>query len=104
MVALVTGAAVGIGRAIALALLAEGMDTWLADVQNPEGPEGRFVRLDVSDDTALRELIVRVQPDVLVNNAGGIPAGAPSWRSSTSISARPWWPRSSRWSTAPGRS
>jgi len=49
MVALVTGAAVGIGRAIALALLGEGMDTWLADVQDPEGPEGRFVRVDVTE-------------------------------------------------------
>ena len=58
MVALVTGAAVGIGRAIALALLARGMDTWLADRQDPEGPEGRFVRLDMTDDAALRSLIV----------------------------------------------
>jgi NAD(P)-dependent dehydrogenase (short-subunit alcohol dehydrogenase family) len=48
MVALVTGAAVGIGRAIASALLAEGADTWLVDVQDPEGSEGRFVRLDVT--------------------------------------------------------
>jgi NAD(P)-dependent dehydrogenase (short-subunit alcohol dehydrogenase family) len=74
MVALVTGAAVGIGRAIALALLAEDMDTWLADVHDPEGPEGRFVRVDMTDDAALRRLIAEAKPDVLVNNAGGIPA------------------------------
>jgi NAD(P)-dependent dehydrogenase (short-subunit alcohol dehydrogenase family) len=75
MVALVTGAAVGIGRAIALALLSEGMDTWLADVQEPEGSEGRFVGVDVTDDAALRTLIADARPDVLVNNAGGIPTG-----------------------------
>ena len=74
MIALVTGSAVGIGRAIALALLADGLDTWLADVQDPEGPEGRFVRVDMTDDVALRRLIVEAKPDVLVNNAGGIPA------------------------------
>src|SRR6059058_5998830 len=75
MVALVTGAAVGIGRAIALALLAQGMDARLADIQDPEGPEGRFTRVDVTDDAALRSLIAQARPDVLVNAAGGVPAG-----------------------------
>jgi NAD(P)-dependent dehydrogenase (short-subunit alcohol dehydrogenase family) len=75
MVALVTGAAVGIGRAIALALLAQGMDARLADIQDPEGPEGRFIRVDVTDDAALRGLIAEARPDILVNAAGGIPAG-----------------------------
>jgi NAD(P)-dependent dehydrogenase (short-subunit alcohol dehydrogenase family) len=76
MIALVTGAAVGIGRAIALALLADVMDVWLADLQDPEGPEGHFVKTDVTDDAALRALIAQARPDVLVNNAGGIPRGA----------------------------
>jgi len=75
MGALVTGAAVGIGRAIALALLGEGLDVLVADVRAPEGPEGRFVSVDVTDDDALRQLIAETRPDVLVNNAGGIPAG-----------------------------
>jgi NAD(P)-dependent dehydrogenase (short-subunit alcohol dehydrogenase family) len=41
----------------------------------PAGPEGRFVRVDGTDDAALRELIAQTKPDVLVNAAGGIPAG-----------------------------
>ena len=41
----------------------------------PGGTEGRFVRVDVTDDAALRGLIVEATPDVLINNAGGIPAG-----------------------------
>ena len=61
-----------------MALLAEGVDTWLADVQDPEGPEGCFVRVDGTDDAALRRLIDEGKPDVLVNNAGGIPLAAPS--------------------------
>jgi NAD(P)-dependent dehydrogenase (short-subunit alcohol dehydrogenase family) len=70
-VALVTGAAEGIGRAIALGLLAEGMEVWIIDVHDPQGPEGRFARVDVTDEVALSALIAEVRPDVLVNNAGG---------------------------------
>jgi hypothetical protein len=42
--------------------------------QEPEGREGRFVRLDVTDAAALRTVIADAEPDVLIN-AGGIPAG-----------------------------
>jgi NAD(P)-dependent dehydrogenase (short-subunit alcohol dehydrogenase family) len=71
--ALVTGGAVGVGRAIALALRAAGAAVWIADVQDPpDDAAGRFVRADVTDDAALRELLAAARPDVLVNNAGGL--------------------------------
>jgi NAD(P)-dependent dehydrogenase (short-subunit alcohol dehydrogenase family) len=68
---MVTGAAEGIGRAIALGLLAEGMDVWVIDIHDPEGLEGKFARVDVTDEHALSALIAEVRPNVLVNNAGG---------------------------------
>jgi NAD(P)-dependent dehydrogenase (short-subunit alcohol dehydrogenase family) len=63
--ALVTGAARGIGKAIALALGEAGADVAVAIP----------VRADVSDATAVRGMIVTVERevgpvDVLVNNAG----------------------------------
>jgi NAD(P)-dependent dehydrogenase (short-subunit alcohol dehydrogenase family) len=71
--ALVTGGAVGVGRGIALALRAAGADVWIADVQDPPDDDaGRFVRTDVTDEAALRELFAAARPGVLVNNAGGL--------------------------------
>jgi NAD(P)-dependent dehydrogenase (short-subunit alcohol dehydrogenase family) len=76
-VAVVTGAAVGSGRAIALALAAAGAEVVAADVDEAGGREtaarsgGRFVRADMTDPEQVRELIDGAQPSILVNNAGG---------------------------------
>lgn len=77
-VAVVTGAAVGIGRAIAQRLAAEGADVVLADIDEHGGQEtcaligssARFVRVDMRDDDAVAELM-GCRPQILVNNAGG---------------------------------
>ncbi|TWD84317.1 3-oxoacyl-[acyl-carrier protein] reductase [Kribbella amoyensis] len=78
--AVVTGAAVGTGRAIAERLAAEGAEVVLADVQAKAGaevaaaigPAARFVRTDLRDDLAVSALL-GCEPDILVNNAGGGP-------------------------------
>jgi NAD(P)-dependent dehydrogenase (short-subunit alcohol dehydrogenase family) len=79
-VAVVTGGAAGIGRAIAEALAAEGAALVLADIDHEEGRRaaeelgGRFVHADVLVDADLRELIAAAEGlEVLVNNAGGAP-------------------------------
>jgi 3-hydroxybutyrate dehydrogenase len=81
-VALVTGAASGIGLAIARALAAEGAQVTLADVDIERGLEAasqiagaRFVAADLADAGSCRRLVTDTIAtagalDVLVNNAG----------------------------------
>jgi NAD(P)-dependent dehydrogenase (short-subunit alcohol dehydrogenase family) len=77
----VTGAAGGIGLAVAGALAEEGASLVLGDVDSDEGGRaadelgGRFVAADVLVDDDLRALIVAADGlEILVNNAGGAPA------------------------------
>lgn len=92
-VALVTGAARGIGFAIARAFVAEGAAVILTDIAHETGQEAAaqlgasYLPLDVRDaeawDTAMREVVARHgRLDILVNNAGiagfeQVTAGAP---------------------------
>jgi NAD(P)-dependent dehydrogenase (short-subunit alcohol dehydrogenase family) len=78
-IVLVTGAARGIGRALALGLAAEGAIVHVNDIDGPEAvtadlPEGRRglpLAYDVSDTRQIRELFARLDRlDVLVNCAG----------------------------------
>lgn len=81
-VALVTGAASGIGLAIAKRFVAEGASVFLADRNIAEAEQavrdigaGQAIALDVTDDASVRTCIARVDAasdgiEVLVNSAG----------------------------------
>jgi 3-oxoacyl-[acyl-carrier protein] reductase len=82
-VAIVTGAAMGIGRAVAQRLAQEGAQVVVSDVESERGKEaaaelgGLFVRADVTNDDELRRMFETAERfgggiDVLVNNAGGV--------------------------------
>jgi 3-oxoacyl-[acyl-carrier protein] reductase len=86
-IAVVTGAASGIGRGIAVAFAREGADIVVADMVSADdaavvlaevaeaGARGVFAHTDVSDESSVREMARRAieefgQVDILVNNAG----------------------------------
>ena len=89
--AIVTGAATGIGRAIAGRFIDEGMRVVIADIDQERGRaaldelsargEARFVKTDVAKRLDVHNLVAHAldqfgEIDVLVNNAGVIHAAA----------------------------
>jgi NAD(P)-dependent dehydrogenase (short-subunit alcohol dehydrogenase family) len=86
-VAIVTGAAAGIGRAIALAFAREGAHVVLADVNGagvdqvrqelePQSPRSWSLQVDVTESSQVDEMVGKAveafgRVDILVNNAGG---------------------------------
>lgn len=90
-IALVTGAARGIGEAIARAFVAEGAQVYLTDIKDRQGraaadelgERAAYFRLDVREESEWRAALERIiashgRIDVLVNNAGitGFEAGS----------------------------
>ena len=82
-VALVTGAAQGIGQALALALADRGAEVIVTDLTLPQetvnkiGPTGHAFQLDVTQEEDWRSLLLKSRDvgevDIVVNNAGYFP-------------------------------
>ncbi|MFO7848176.1 MAG: glucose 1-dehydrogenase [Balneolaceae bacterium] len=84
--AIITGAANGIGKAIAMAYTTKGYHSFIADIDSENGKkveekclekggQATFIKTDVSDPKLLKDLVARVMEasgriDVLINNAG----------------------------------
>src|SRR5580693_3307034 len=95
-VALVTGAAQGIGQAIAVALAERGAQVIATDLTPPHGtvekigPAAHAFELDVTNEEDWRSLSLKTQDlggvDIVVNNAGYFPHRSideldfPTWR------------------------
>jgi NAD(P)-dependent dehydrogenase (short-subunit alcohol dehydrogenase family) len=93
-IALITGAALGLGRATALRMAEEGAGVAITDVLEAEGQafaaeliarglSARFWRLDVSEEAEVAQVIGEVAAhfgrlDILVNNAGVAGADKPT--------------------------
>ncbi len=87
-VAIITGAAVGIGRATARKFAAEGCSVVVCDISDPAGQktaqdicamgqEALFVHCDVTDGRQVNEMVQKTisrfgKVDILVNDAGGV--------------------------------
>jgi NAD(P)-dependent dehydrogenase (short-subunit alcohol dehydrogenase family) len=94
-VAIITGGAVGIGRATAELFAEEGAKVVVADRLKPEGLEALFVETDISNEDDCRRVCdeaVRAfgRLDILVNNAAvfvlkGVEATVDDWQRSLSV-------------------
>lgn len=71
-VAVVTGAASGIGSAVAKRFISEGYKVWAMDLKKPADESLEFVAADLSDQKSLVEAVSKLpgEIDVLVNAAG----------------------------------